>query len=150
MTDPLSVSGSLIGVITLGTQVCQAIITYYNTWRRQDEEVNALLKRTTGLQSLLDSIRPLLSYFELGHEVSTQQVRQCLGVCKSSLEMIKSKLEKCYRTQTPNEPIEKIRMFLHRSLYPLRRDTLFALNDGVTECQRSLQVALNILHLYDS
>ena len=56
MTDPLSVAGSVVGVISLGIQVTQSLLNFYNAFKHQDSELVHMIDR---LDSLLNIFRGL-------------------------------------------------------------------------------------------
>lgn len=51
MSDPLSVAGSAVGIISLGIQVCNGLLVYADAIRGRSQDLN--------VQDHLDQVRPL-------------------------------------------------------------------------------------------
>lgn len=51
MTDPLPVAAGVAGLVSLGIQVTQSLVEFYNAYKKQDSDLNSTTKR---LKSLLD------------------------------------------------------------------------------------------------
>ena len=51
MTEPLSVAASVTGLISLGIQVTQSLVDFYNAYKNRDSDLVHITER---LESLLD------------------------------------------------------------------------------------------------
>ena len=51
MTEPLSVAASVAGLISLGIQVTQSLVNFYNAYKYRDSDLVHMIER---LDSLLD------------------------------------------------------------------------------------------------
>ncbi|KAM0799534.1 ankyrin repeat-containing domain protein [Usnea florida] len=57
MTDPLSVAGSVVGVISLGIQVTQSLLNFYNAFEHQDSELVHMIDRLNSLLNIFRGLR---------------------------------------------------------------------------------------------
>ena len=56
MTDPLSVTAGIAGLFSIGIQVTESLVKFYNSYKSQDIDVARV---TTKLESLSDIFRSL-------------------------------------------------------------------------------------------
>lgn len=61
MGDPFSVTGSAVGVISLGLQVCQGLASYINKYKSADKEIPDLKCKVEGLDLILQGLRDTLT-----------------------------------------------------------------------------------------
>ena len=61
MADPLSIVGSVTGVISLGIQVTQSLVEFYNSYRYRNSELAGITERLEGLTETFQSLRKTLS-----------------------------------------------------------------------------------------
>lgn len=54
MGDPLSVAGSVVGLISLGIQVSQSLISFYTAYKDQNSDISKTIRRLENLQDTLD------------------------------------------------------------------------------------------------
>lgn len=60
MSDPVSVAGSAVGVISLGIQVCQQIVSYCQSWRGYDQDIQKVASKADGLRTPLKKLREMI------------------------------------------------------------------------------------------
>lgn len=49
MTDPLSIAGSVAGVVSLGILVTQSLVDFYKSYRSLDPKLAGIIDRLEGL-----------------------------------------------------------------------------------------------------
>lgn len=79
MSDPFSVAGSAVGIVSLGLAVCQGIIGYYNAYKGQEDEVDEMLEKTSRLASILKLLKPHLDRHKVAHPQTIDQLMSCLA-----------------------------------------------------------------------
>lgn len=147
MGDPVSATGTAVGVISLGLSVCQGLISFYRAWKDYDEDLDGA-GRNVG--SLLESLRGLEVIFQrlLPHNLDgAPNAAGSLIACRSVVESLERFLENCRCTSPPQSTKEKAKGILRRSLYPFRKATLDDIQSGVTQLQNTLIVALQAVDL---
>lgn len=60
MSDPLSVAGSAVGVISLGLYVCGEIVHYAQNVQGQNDDMRYIAAKATNTRSLMKSLRELI------------------------------------------------------------------------------------------
>ena len=60
MTDPLSVAGSVVGVISLGIQVTTSLVNFYNSYKGQESDIIHITEKLDGLVVILQSVETTL------------------------------------------------------------------------------------------
>lgn len=98
MTDPLSITASLAGLVSLGLTVCSGLLDYYSAWKDQHSDISAMceslenLDRTFGL--LDEKIhQPLLD------RRSVDRVTESIVFCAAGVQGLKAKLDKIRNTK---------------------------------------------------
>lgn len=56
MSDPISVAGSALGVVSVGIQVCQGLLSYYNAWRSYNSQISHCYNTIEGLNATLENL----------------------------------------------------------------------------------------------
>ena len=67
MADPLSIAGSVVGIISLGIQAAESLVQYYTSFRDQEDDIANVVRK---LKSLLE----LLKGFD--HEKTQTRIRK--------------------------------------------------------------------------
>jgi hypothetical protein len=94
MTDPFSVAGSAVGVASLGIRVCQGLISYYQDWKSQDDDIKAAVRSLEDLEQTLELLHSILNKSD---HVSTAHAIQ-LGVkVADGIRELKGILENCQK-----------------------------------------------------
>lgn len=151
MSDPFSVAGSAVGVVSLGLTVCQGFLAYYEPWKAYDEEIHNFTSRVDNLQALLQVLETLVSEahdrslsFERYHSLILGNLKACRQACQKLEEM----LQRCKANPTSTEGVKKHDWLqLKRVRYPFKRNTLVSQSQAVTGFQNDLSMALQVLHM---
>lgn len=53
----MDVAGSVVGIVSLGIQVCQGLLTYYDGWRGYKTDVDSTRESIEDLSSTLTLLR---------------------------------------------------------------------------------------------
>lgn len=56
MGDPISAAGTAVGIISLGIQVCQSLISYYDRWKSFDDDIAQIQGKLDGLKETLENL----------------------------------------------------------------------------------------------
>lgn len=60
MADLASLAGTAVGVISLGIQVCQGLVSYYKNWKSFDDDIAHLYAKIDGLRITLENLEHTL------------------------------------------------------------------------------------------
>ena len=142
----MDVAGSAVGIASLGVQVCQGLLSYYDGWKAYKTDISTaydyiadLCKTFTLLQESLNRVGP--------DPAKAQRVATCLNSCVDGLEKLQKKLRKLQTHTIPSGFRQKAWNELQRSFYPFRESTLAKLRETVKELQNRLSLALQVLQL---
>ena len=148
MTDPFSVAGSAVGVISLGLTVCQGLLAYYGPLKAYDEQIHDVSNRITSFNNTLKELKDLLANTEVSSSAlmpqSATAALGCIFNCQEGLKRLKNMLNKC-RSSTSNKSLLRSKIQINRMLYPFRRDTLVTLLDTMSWLQADLNTSLQTL-----
>ncbi|KAF5252645.1 hypothetical protein FANTH_2540 [Fusarium anthophilum] len=141
MSDPLSVAGSAVGIISLGIQVCQGLISYLQSFKGQDQEIQDSLNDVQTVTSILCALKGILPKVDKCSS-ETPVIRQCLIETEEKLREFQHLSLKLRGTQiTEHDVLAKMDHTRRALLYPFREGKLKSL------CQ-SLKGVLQNLSLW--
>lgn len=148
MADPLPITGSAVGVVSLGLTVCQGLISYYGPWSAYDKEISYVAQKAEGLKATLTMLqKPVQNLGSSVHEAPIEVQRRILA-CVELLESLESAIERCKKTSPPSDFQDKAQAMRRRMMYPFRRDTLQLLVNSVEGLQANLNTAIQVLQMY--
>ena len=150
MTDPLSITAGVAGLFSLGIQVAELFIKFYNSYRSQNTDV---ARMTTKLESLRDTFRSLDAALQKRVFRPDEQnlIRNIESSAHNCDELIKE-LEEEYKKFDEAATIgikNAIKVASRRATYPLRQSTLQKLDETISEIRENLTTALGVLQLRD-
>ncbi|KAM5342659.1 hypothetical protein ACJ41O_013625 [Fusarium nematophilum] len=150
MSDPLSVVGSVVGIISLGLTLAQGLIDYYDAFKDKNSDVAFTTKKLRHLQELLQTLSQRLGQRQFRPEeqdlcrniaLHVQDAREVIGELEGELQKFRS-------TPQPGAPFE-LRAAGRRLIYPLRQSTLQKMDEDVDAIVSSLSLALQLLQYND-
>lgn len=147
MSDPFSVTGSAVGVVSLGLTVFHGIVEYYTAFKGQDEEIDSAVEKSSRLTDLLEALHPRLEEHRTAHPVTAQKIEDCILPCYSAIKRLEKILEKCKQESGSDGLNKKLRMAGKRAAFPFRRETLQGLKQEISDCEENLDTAMSILQM---
>ena len=150
MTEPLSVAANVAGLISLGIQVTQSLVDFYNAYKNRDSD---LVHTTQTLESLLDifqCLRETLSdrSFQADEESLISNIETSIKNCDELIQELQDECQKF--SKTPNGIKTAVRVAGRRAIYPFRQSTLQKLDENIGEIRANLSSALDVLQLKDN
>ena len=88
MADPVSVAGGAVGVISLAITTCQGVISYYDSWETQDQNVSDAKREIERLQSSLSALEKILPKISSSSAIA-EHVKQCVLCCGEGTARLK-------------------------------------------------------------
>ena len=70
-----------IGIVSLGIQVCQGLLKYYDSWKDSRKDIAALCSSVESLSSILDQLEQTLT----GTHETKSTISDCIEACRSSM-----------------------------------------------------------------
>ncbi|KAI3573697.1 hypothetical protein IWW34DRAFT_634720, partial [Fusarium oxysporum f. sp. albedinis] len=151
MSDPLSVAGSAIGIISLGITVAQGLFDYYAAFQGQKSDVAHTAKKLARLLEMLESLRHQLErrQFRADDLALLTNMKSSMGDCKElvrELEEVSSKFNQVRHQGTMAE----FHATGPRVAYPFRQSTLQKLDEDVVDFVSCLSLVIQMLQQSDS
>jgi ankyrin repeat domain-containing protein 50 len=132
----MDVAGSAVGLASLGIQVCQGLVSYYDAWKSFNSDVSSTYDSIDDLSRTLALLKSSLDNDELDEE-KKERVKECVRSCEESLINLSKKSEKLQKYRQPERLRQKAWAELQRAWYPFRASTLAKLREIVAECTAS-------------
>ncbi|KAI3573631.1 ankyrin repeat-containing domain protein [Fusarium oxysporum f. sp. albedinis] len=151
MSDPVSVAGSAVGIISLGITVAQGLFDYYAAFQGQNSDVACTAKKLARLLEMLENLRDQLErrQFRADDHGLPTNMKSSMEDCKElvrELEEVSSKFNQVRRQGT----VEGLHAAGRRAAYPFRQSTLQKLDEDVDDFVSCLSLAMQVLQQNDS
>lgn len=147
MADPIGALGTAVGVISLGIQVCQGLISYYSAYKGRNSKIDNVCDKINGLTGVFVALEEILPGLQNDHGSLASQVNDILTKSRESITELQGVLDKCKQTTPARGVREKVQIGVQKALFPFRQDTLQQLENVTSGLQGNLDTALGVLHL---
>ena len=98
MTDPLSITASAAGLVSLGLTVCSGLLEYYSALKDQPSDVSTMCHSLEALGKILQVLDQKVRHPLLDRE-SVDRVTESIVSCAASIQVLDSKLKKISETK---------------------------------------------------
>ena len=150
MGDPFSAAGTAVGIISLGIQVCQGLVSYYDKWKSFDDDIAQIQDRLNGLKQTLENLeRNIVPKFRSSNAREVEDVDKKILSCCSGIHKLRVILAQCQSSApTSNTVHRKAYRLLQKTFYPFKRTTLLELSTILSNLQENLHTSMLSLMLY--
>ncbi len=142
----MEVASAAVGIVSLALQVCQGLLTYYDSWKDYDDEVAATRRSLESLQKIFIQLKATLDRHVFAADVRAL-VEQSVSSCDEGVGRLRKKLLKVQKTTSLTGLRGQMQARALRALYPFRETTLAKLRQIVGELKANLSHATDILHM---
>lgn len=151
MADPLSITGTAAGLISLGIQVTQSLIEFYNSYKSRDSTLAGTVERLGFLSDTFQCLEKTLldRKIQPGEESLIKTVENSIQNCTVFIHELREECQKFHKTSS-NGIIATFKVAGRRVTYPFRQSTLEKLDEDITETRDNLSSALDVLQLKDN
>ncbi|KAF4963188.1 hypothetical protein FSARC_8766 [Fusarium sarcochroum] len=147
MSDPVSVAGTAVGVVSLGIQVCKSLVSYLRSLEGRDQEIKAGLAEVETIVSIFYSLNGILPKVNESTLESTT-IRRCLRDSEMKLLEFQQFLIKLRGPQSAlSSTIERMDDVRRLLIHPLRAGKLKSLHQSLQELLNNLNVATGLVSL---
>ncbi|THV50212.1 hypothetical protein BGAL_0160g00150 [Botrytis galanthina] len=143
------VLGTAVGVVSLGLQVSQGIVSYYSAYRDQAEEIDGIAQRTQALHTTLKHLQASLRSLHSNHTSAVTLVAATVVSCADNIRTLETTLQKC-QLSVPIGTKGKICFLGKKAIFPFRQATLQRLENIVGKLQANVDMAIMALQLNSS
>ncbi|KAK2797580.1 hypothetical protein FQN51_008375 [Onygenales sp. PD_10] len=147
--DPFSITGSAVGVISLGLTVCQGLVKYYQSWKDCPDDIKAM---TDSIENLMESLRLIDHQLKSGHLKPdlVSQVETSIKSCQDKMQDLNNELEKLKEEAGSGKLKQKLSIQSRRLQYPFKQPTIQRLGEKVSGLRGNISVALDALQIHTS
>ena len=151
MSDPLAITGSVAGVISLGIQVIESLVEFYNSYKHQDYEIAGMTERLESLLSILQTLDKSLSSrkFQVDEQDLIGNIETSIKNCEELIQELQEECQKFVKA-TSGGIRAVFRVAGRRATYPFRQSTLQKLDEDIVELRGNLSIAIDVLQLNDN
>ncbi len=148
--DPLSVTASVAGVVSLAIQITQSLVDFYSACKDQKANVAFTVKKLERLLGVLEILSGQLSKrtFRADERDLLRNMEDSIQSCQECIYELRDQLDK-FKTDSTGGFRETARTAARRLAYPFRQSTLQALEENVDEVTQHLSLSLQLLQQTD-
>lgn len=150
MAEPLSVAASIAGLISLGIQVTQSLVDFYNACKSRDSDLVSMTERLESLLDIFQCLEKTLSDrgFQADEQSLISNIETSIKNCDELIQELRDECEKF--SKAPSGIKNAVSLAGRRATYPFRRSTLQKLDEDIDEIRANLSFALDLLQLKDT
>nr|XP_036583844.1 uncharacterized protein CTRU02_05975 [Colletotrichum truncatum]KAF6793103.1 hypothetical protein CTRU02_05975 [Colletotrichum truncatum] len=140
--------GTVVGVVSLGIQLCSGINTYLEGVQCRKEDIESTVRKVEFLKSIIDQIQG--DEGRLAPTNTNDAVLKAMSNARVELLLLDEFIGKVYANDSSTTPETfrgKIKGQTQKFLYPFRRDHLDRLNGRLDAANDALQAALQTLQI---
>ncbi|KAJ4247488.1 hypothetical protein NW762_013165 [Fusarium torreyae] len=147
MSDPLSVAGTAVGIVSLGIHVCKSLVSYLQSLEGRNQEIKAGLAEVEAVVSIFYSLNGILPKIDES-SIDATTIRRCLRDSEVKLVDLQQFLIKLRGPQhAMPSTIAKIDEAGRSLIHPLRAGKLTSLRQSLQELLSNLNIAVNLVTL---
>ncbi|KAI1745155.1 hypothetical protein F4680DRAFT_404447 [Xylaria scruposa] len=147
MTDPISIAGTAVGVVSLGLQVYSGAKQYLDHFHARDERVSVALTYLDQLKAAVDVVDGATRSLQVQHQIPADVVLSCLRVCMAEMRKLQGKLEE-FMPSHQNSSNNKLKQIKKKLEYPFQIDSIEEIEKGLRRILDQLSIAIHGLELH--
>lgn len=149
MGDPLSAAASIGGLVSLGIQFCQGLISYYQSYTDRGKSI---AKTAHSLESLCGSLQNLETTLGGRHfcpedELMIQQVLSLIDSCNDAIDELRRENDKFTDAKKTDNVMSSAKQTFRKAAYSFRESTLMRLRECVSDVRENVSFAIDTLQL---
>jgi hypothetical protein len=141
----MDVAGAAVGVASLGIQVCQGLLDYYQACESYDRDIQEAQKWIMHLQRTLVILGDVLQSSNAKQDVF-QNAQTGILNCEDGILKLEKKLRKI-RKGDPSTAKERTKAMGHRLIYPFQQSTVAKLKEIVKDLFEHLLLSIQVLQV---
>lgn len=147
MADPISIAGTALGGISLGLEICQGLLSYYQSYKSCSDQLSHLYVKLDRLKSTLEKLQALLQPLNPSNKPAIDEVTNTIASCQVGMSKLRAYLDKCQVNPAPQGIKEKFQKSIRQTAFPFREKTLKGLKETLNDLQNDLSSALQLLEM---
>lgn len=144
MSDPFSVAGSAVGVISLGLSVCGKIVDYCRAYHGYDEDIRKVTANAESLGETLQDLDDVINITQTIQPIAAFRLSKKIVGIEEQIKRIESVLKRYGPDKNTEGFSQKARNQVKKSIYAFRKDALREMAADLDGLQKNLQTALEV------
>jgi ankyrin repeat domain-containing protein 50 len=146
MAEALGVASGVAGLVSLGIELCQGLLEYYNSWKDAESEIATTCSSIEDLTKILLLVKSTLDNQGLKPEIVVK-IHDSIALCEGGIAQLNKKVQKIQIVALRDTVGERLLSQARRALYPFKKSTLIKLQEIVDGLQNKLHLTLSILDM---
>lgn len=148
----MDLAAGIAGLVSLGIQVTQGIVSYYTAYKDRESEVASTTQK---LNRLLNNLKSLKAYLD-GHKFKDDEkdlqsnIEGSIKDSKDCIDELNTILKKLNECDSASGFRATARSTARKFAYPFRKSTIALIDDNVDDATASVSLALQTLQLKTS
>ena len=148
MAEALGVAGSIVGLVSLGIQISQGLLTYYESWKNSNSTISYMYVSLENLSKTLEIIKDAIQSPKRYDKSTVEYVEEHISHVRSALQELDDQLKRVRAENIPNAGTRAVmRKHVRKLLYPFKEETLNSIQRVVAEARFNLDLGLQVLQL---
>ncbi|KXG49147.1 uncharacterized protein PGRI_030170 [Penicillium griseofulvum] len=139
MSDPISVAGTAVGIISLGLQVCGEIVSFCQAWQGFNEDIETISQKANSLRMPLRALRELIEDFRTTDPSIATDLEEKAKSIEQAVKRLKTATDR-YSSTTSDK--DSFRFQVKKAAYPFRKEGLRDIASDLDSVQGVLDTAL--------
>ncbi|KAL2219638.1 ankyrin repeat-containing protein [Thermoascus aurantiacus ATCC 26904] len=157
MGNPLSVAGTVVGLILVGTKAMQSLIAFYTLYKGQYSDIARTIERLEGLQGILWSLNKALlssSSHKFQHNKkwssTIKNIKELIANCEEPIQELHEECQEFSKMLSLDGIKATLQAAGRRITYPFQQSTLQKLDEDIAAIHDNLSLALDVLQFKDN
>lgn len=144
MSDPLSIAGSAVGIVSLGLAVCGEIVEYGRAYRHFDDDIQNMVIKAESLCVPLNTLEEIIKETEVTEpDAAADLFNKIMGI-NGCVKRIQDTLKRYGPKSAPDGLNDKTKNQLKKAVYHFRKHALKDMMADLDSMQITLQTALDV------
>lgn len=144
MSDPLSVAGSAVGIVSLGLVVCREIVDYGRAYRDFGDDIQSMVTKAESLCVPLNALEEIIKETEVTEPDAAADLSNKITGINGCAKRIQDTLQRYGPKSAPDGFSDKTKDQLKKAVYHFRKHALKDMMADLDSMQITLQTALHV------
>ncbi|KAL5362934.1 hypothetical protein BJX96DRAFT_154892 [Aspergillus floccosus] len=143
----MDLAAAVASFVSLGLQVSQSLLTYYDGWRHSREDVDDICNSVGEMRRVLTILDKALKRQTLNRCNGTASFKDTVQRCENTMYRLDAKVKKVKGNRATDGFLARAKSEWERVKYPLKESTILKLRDLLQQQKLDLVLILNGLNI---
>lgn len=143
MTDPLSITGNAVGVISLGLVVCGKIVEYGRAYKGYRDDIQQMITKAEAVCTPLKVLREIIEMTQINQPDTAIDLSESVMRIDASITRLRNKIERYGPANNPDGSPDIVRNQARRIIYRFRKDALRDMGLDLDHMQATLRTLIS-------